>query len=69
MHATNAAVFKKTVYELTGVKPQLYIMLKNKQDDLAKKHELQNKPSGKFSKVDLDFKQKVDNLITFTCVF
>lgn len=45
LHATNAAVFKKTVYELTKVKPQFYLALKNKQEARKKRQEDANKPS------------------------
>lgn len=36
LHATNSAVFKKTIYELTGIKPQFYIMLKKKLEEAQK---------------------------------
>lgn len=45
LHATNSAIFKKSVYELTGVKPQDYLHIKMKIDDYKRRVENSKKPS------------------------
>ena len=36
LHATNSAIFKKSVYKLTGIKPAKYILIKNKLNEYSK---------------------------------
>jgi hypothetical protein len=48
LHATNAARFKKAIYELTGLKPQPYIEIKNKIDRYNKKSKM-GKQQNKFT--------------------
>jgi hypothetical protein len=52
LHATNSAMFKKAIYELTGLKPQPYIEIKNKIQKYKIKMELKKNPKpSKFIKV------------------
>ncbi len=44
LHATNAAMFKKAIYNLTNLKPPQYIEIKNKIAKYKKKIEEENKP-------------------------
>ena len=44
LHATNSAIFKKLIYELTNVKPQYFIQIKNKIEEYKKKIELAHNP-------------------------
>lgn len=45
LHASNAAIFKKSIYELIGIKPQELIHKKQKIEALKKKLESQYQPS------------------------
>ena len=45
LHATNSAIFKKSIYELTGIKPQEIINKKKKIEAAQKKLEAKNQPS------------------------
>jgi hypothetical protein len=44
LHATNAAMFKKAIYELTDLKPQPYIEIKNKINKYKAKMEAKKNP-------------------------
>ena len=48
LHATNSAIFRKSIYELTKVKPQPYIEIKNKINKYKKKLEDAKNPKSEF---------------------
>jgi hypothetical protein len=45
LHTTNCTAFKKAIFELTGVKPQDYLHIKNKIEEYHKRLEDHKKPS------------------------
>ncbi len=45
LHATSCPIYKKSIYKLTGIKPQEYIIIKNKINSIKKKIENQDESS------------------------
>jgi hypothetical protein len=54
LHASNCTAFKKAIYELSKVKPQFYIAIKNKINQYKKKIELANNPPA-YARVNISF--------------